>query len=54
MVARYGQLFAPTVEARLASTPAQVAEWIAGWRARLADLSWFMEKILDSHQLLRC
>ena len=42
VVARYRQLFAPTVEARLALPPAQVAEWVACWRARLADLSWFM------------
>ena len=40
--ARYGRLFAPTVAARLALPPAQVAACIACWRARLADLSWFM------------
>src|SRR5664279_4718311 len=42
VVDRYRQLFAPTVEARLAQPPAQVADWVACWRARLSDLSWFM------------
>jgi hypothetical protein len=42
VVDRYRRLFAGTVEARLTLPPAQVAEWIACWRARLYDLSWFM------------
>ena len=42
VIARYRRLFASTVEARLAQPPAQVADWVACWRARLYDLSWFM------------
>ena len=42
VIARYRRLFAPTVEARLAQSPARVADWVACWRARLYDLSWFM------------
>jgi len=42
VVERYARLFPPTVAARLAQPPAQRAEWIRRWRARLYDLSWFM------------
>src|SRR5579862_5572062 len=42
VAARYGRLFAPTVAARMTLPPAHAAAWITCWRARLADLSWFM------------
>jgi len=42
VVARYGRLFAATVEAGMAAGRAQAAACIARWRARLYDLSWFM------------
>ena len=48
VVERYRRLFAPTVEARLAQAPAQRAAWIACWRARLYDLSWFMRCLNES------
>ena len=48
VIERYRQLFAPTVAARLALPPAQVAQWIACWRARLSDLSWFMRCLNES------
>jgi putative transposase len=40
--ARYGRLFPETAAARLALPAVPAAAWIARWRARLSDLSWFM------------
>ena len=48
VVERYGRLFRHPVESWDRLPPAQAADRVACWRARLADLSWFMRCLNES------
>lgn len=48
VVERYGRLFRHPVESWERLPPAQAADRVARWRARLADLSWFMRCLNES------
>lgn len=48
VVHRYGQLFRGAVDPRIQFSPDEAADLIQCWRARLADLSWFMRCLNES------
>ncbi len=48
VVHRYGQLFRGAADPRKQFTPDRAADLIRCWRARLADLSWFMRCLNES------